>query len=88
MLTPIYSQTSKPYTTQPIEHLPVSFGSTNRTYQMHSDNFVSCYTCMFRGDLNFPQFIKTLESNFIHTNKVNIINAACSDGSEAYSLII
>ena len=89
MLAPVNFQTYRSYTPQIINAQPtLAFGSTYRCYEMHPDNFVSCYTCLFRGDLEWKKFLNTLESNFINQDKINIINAACSDGSEAYSLII
>jgi chemotaxis methyl-accepting protein methylase len=43
---------------------------------------------MFRGDLQWENFVKCIVENFKKKDKINIINAACSDGSEVYSLVI
>lgn len=88
MLTPVSFQTYKSYPIQKNIHSIQTFGSTYRSYEMQNDNHVSCYTCMFRGDLQWENFVKCIVENFKKKDKINIINAACSDGSEVYSLVI
>ncbi len=45
-------------------------------------------TCTFRIDLDWADFAKLEIENFKHKDKVNIIQFASSDGSEAYTQII
>lgn len=45
-------------------------------------------TVFFRGDLNWMQFVRFLKNRFKDVDKVNIFAAACSDGSEPWSLAI
>ncbi len=89
MLTPISFQinNNSHYLQKKVQSTQ-SFGSTYRTYETQSDNFISCYTCMFRGDLQWKSFVNYIAENFKQKDKINIINAACSDGSESYSLVI
>lgn len=68
----------------------INFGSNTRAYSRCDANsrYVSCYTSMFRNDIQWEKFAHYLISKYKNSDKVNIINAACSDGSEAYSLAI
>lgn len=68
----------------------ISFGSSNRIYSRRDANFknVSCYTSMFREDIQWEKFADYLLSKYKDTKQVNLISAACSDGSEPYSLVI
>lgn len=45
-------------------------------------------TILFRGDLNWDNFAKKIIEIFKDKKSVNIYSAACSDGSEAYTLAI
>ena len=65
-----------------------SFGSNYRCYISPEDEFVSCFSCTFRSDIAWSDFVKYIDKNFKDKEKVNVINAACSDGSEVYSLLI
>jgi len=71
-----------------------SFGTNSRIYRIPSkqeecvDNLMETTSWMFRGDISWAGFVKYIESHFKNTPKVNIIDFACSDGSEAYSTII
>ena len=49
---------------------------------------ISTYTCAFRPDIDWKDLIKTAEKEFKDFNKINLYSLACSDGSEAYSLLI
>ena len=86
MLAPIslnnYNQVYPPKTPN------IAFGSTQRGYMMDDKKGISCYTVFFRGDLSWKNFAKYADSNFKHKKKVNVINGACSDGTESYSLAI
>ena len=68
----------------------INFGSNIRTYTRRDANNcnVSCYTSMFRNDIQWEKFADFLHSKYKDVENVNIINGACSDGSEAYSLAI
>ncbi len=65
-----------------------AFGSNYRSYRLPLGRFVSCFSCAFRNDISWSFFVEYINKNFKGKNKVNVINAACSDGSEAYSLLI
>lgn len=69
-------------------HKKVNFTSNARVYKLPSGQQIKCYTSFFRGDLSWDRFTDFLIKNFKHKDKVNVLNSACSDGSEAYSLIM
>lgn len=66
----------------------VSFSSTARTGSAHMNYNYSTYTKFFREDLDWLKFAKFLGENFKNKDRVNVINHACSDGSEPYTLAI
>lgn len=43
---------------------------------------------MFRPDLNWDSFVKLLQEKYANTEQVNVINHACSNGAEPFSLVI
>lgn len=43
---------------------------------------------MFRPDINWNAFVKLLQNKYVNTEHVNIINHACSNGAEPFSLVI
>ncbi|MCM1002755.1 MAG: hypothetical protein NC408_00260 [Candidatus Gastranaerophilales bacterium] len=45
-------------------------------------------TNFFRNDLNWENLVKFLDEKYKNTDKVNIINTACSDGTEPFSLAV
>ncbi len=71
-----------------------SFGSNGRIYRIPSkqeeciDSLMETTSWMFRGDISWNGFLKYIKSHFKNTPKVNFLDFACSDGSEAYSTII
>ena len=71
-----------------------SFGSNYRAYTIrdlknpYSYSMMETTTCMFRNDISWKALAKFLNNHFKKTEKVQILNPACSDGSEAYSLIM
>jgi len=69
----------------------VSFGSNDRhvqpSYKKNKNGHLNL-SSMFRGDLDWFEFAKTLDKHFKNKDKVNIICQACSDGSEPYTLAI
>jgi len=76
-----------PYTYNP--HIrSVNFGSTDRFYTDKNKKEFGNNTWMFREDLNWKNYTEFIISNFRNKDKVNIIQFAASDGSEAYSLVL
>ena len=72
---------------------PISFGSNNLVYARRAQKEdrlmrISCHTSMFRNDMDWRAFSYTLDNYFKDSNQVFIINGACSDGSEPYTLSI
>lgn len=43
---------------------------------------------MFRDDMDWKRLVKYMETHFSDKKNVKVLNPACSDGSEAYTLII
>lgn len=46
------------------------------------------FTYFFRDDLQWKNFVKYLDKQFLGADKVNIHNLACSDGTESYTLVM
>lgn len=46
------------------------------------------FTYFFRDDFHWKDFAKYLERHFKNAKKVNIYNAACSDGTEPFTLLM
>ena len=71
-----------------------SFGSNYRAYSTRnakdpcSYSLMETTTCMFRDDISWIALTKFLINHFKKAEKVQILNPACSDGSEAYTLIM
>ncbi len=65
-----------------------SFKSNVRMYTTKDGLNMANVTCTFRNDLNWADFAKFEIDNFKNKDKVNIIQFAASDGSEAYTQII
>ena len=86
MLAPINSNYYS--TIYPQKSSNVAFGTTRRGYIYNNEKYVNCYTTFFRNDLNWKKFVKYADSNFKNKSQVNVINGACSDGTESYSLAI
>jgi len=64
------------------------FGSNDYRYSVPGVGVVKTHTRMFRDDLNWPEFVEMIYNHFTYANEVEIINQACSDGSEAYTIAI
>ena len=45
-------------------------------------------TCLFRYDLDYDYFVDFLNRKYKNAEKVNVIDHACSDGEEAFSLVV
>lgn len=65
-----------------------SFKSNMRMSTTKDGLSMTNVTCMFREDLDWVNFAKFAIDNFKNKDKVNIIQFASSDGSEAYTQII
>lgn len=76
---------------------PQSFSNYENNYKKNP-SFTSNYqvlnkrrpycTYFFREDLQWGNFVRYLNLRFKDADKVNIYNAACSDGTESYTLIM
>ena len=65
-----------------------SFGRSGRNYITKEGLDMSTVTCPFRSDVDWLSLAKFELRNFKDKNKVNIIQFASSDGSEAYTQIM
>lgn len=66
----------------------LSFKSNSRFYRLPNGEGMETFTYFFREDLPWKEFIPFIKEHFKSLPKVRILNAACSDGTEAYSLVI
>lgn len=66
----------------------INFKSNSRFYRLPSGEGMETFTYFFREDLPWKDFINFIKDHFKKLPKVRVINAACSDGTEAFSLII
>ncbi len=65
-----------------------NFCSNNRVYHAENGNPISTYTKMFRADLAWEDYTDFMVRHFKDKDKVQILQFAASDGSEAYTQII
>lgn len=65
-----------------------SFRSNTRQVFKNGKLLYKNKTKFFRDDLNWEDFIKFLNNKYKNTDKVNIFNTACSDGTEPFSLAV
>lgn len=65
-----------------------SFGSNTGYYHTDDGNVIETYTKMFRTDLDWERFTDFAIKHFKDKDKVQFIQFAASDGSEAYTQII
>ena len=76
----------------PISYSSPSFSANRVVYsrKTHDNELkqVSCYTQFFRPDIKWDSFSSYLKERYHGVRMVNVINAACSDGSEPYSIIM
>ena len=76
----------------PISYSSPSFSANRVVYsrKTHDNELkqVSCYTQFFRPDIKWDSFSSYLKERYHGVRKVNVINAACSDGSEPYSIVM
>lgn len=64
-----------------------NFQSSRRWEFGPNNKVIVNYTKFMREDLDFKKFIRILELKYKYAPKVNILNLACSDGSESLSLM-
>lgn len=65
-----------------------NFCSNTRVYKADDGNSIATYTRLFRADMNWEHFTDFLVKHFREQDRVQILQFASSDGSEAYSQII
>lgn len=65
-----------------------SFGSCARFYKTSNGDEIGTNSWLFRDDVDWKRLAKYEKNHFAGKNKVNIIQFASSDGSEAYTQII
>ena len=65
-----------------------SFGSTSHTYINKDGIEIGNDSCLFREDLDWKKLVDYQTTHFKDKDKVNIIQFASSDGSEAYTQIM
>lgn len=72
-----------------------SFGTNCRSYYKMTNpkdpyaySCMETTTCMFRNDISWRALVKFITNHFQKAEKVQVLNPACSDGSEAYSFIM
>lgn len=66
----------------------LSFGTTQRHYINSDGDEIGTNTWMFRDDIEWARLAKYEKKHFKDKDKVNIVQFASSDGSEAYTKII
>lgn len=67
---------------------PISFGSCARFYKASNGDEIGTNSWLFRDDVDWKRLAKYEQNHFNNKNRVNIIQFASSDGSEAYTQII
>lgn len=67
---------------------PISFGSCARFYKASNGDEIGTNSWLFRDDVDWKRLAKYEQNHFSNKNRVNIIQFASSDGSEAYTQII
>ena len=67
---------------------PSSKGNNREVYNQSGKFLYKTTTYFFRDDLNWSNFVDLLKEKYKTTPKINIINHACSNGQESYSLVI
>lgn len=65
-----------------------SFGLFLHTIKDKDGNAVNrCDTAIFRNDLDFDQVVNFLDKKYAHVEHPKILDYACSDGEEVYSIL-
>ncbi len=66
----------------------ISFGTSARDYTNSKGEYIGTNTWLFRDDVDWAKLANYEKQHFKNKNKVNIVQFAASDGSEAYTKII
>ncbi len=66
----------------------ISFGTTGRYYKSENGEEFGTNSWLFRDDVDWERLAKYEKQHFCNKERVNIIQFASSDGSEAYTKII
>lgn len=66
----------------------ISFGTSSRFYKAANGDEIGTNSWLFRDDVDWKRLAKYEKNHFNNKNRVNIIQFASSDGSEAYTQII
>lgn len=66
----------------------ISFGTTGRHYTCENGDEFGTNSWLFRDDVDWKRLARYEKNHFCDKSKVNIIQFASSDGSEAYTKII
>ncbi len=74
--------------TNNLNHNTLTFGTTSRFYKDYKGDEVGTYSWLFRDDIDWHALVEYERQNFKDKEKVNIIQFAASDGSEAYTKLI
>lgn len=72
----------------PILYNKISFGTTGRYYKSENGDEFGTNSWLFRDDIEWKTLARYEKNHFCNKNRVNIIQFASSDGSEAYTTII
>ena len=81
--SPVYTTTNS-YATKS----RIAFGTTARDYTNKNGEYIGTNSWLFRDDIDWKQLTEYEKSHFKDKSKVNVIQFASSDGSEAYTKII
>ena len=74
--------------TSPVKIFNPSFGLYLHTIRDKDGNAVNrCDTAIFRNDLDFDDVVNFIDKKYADVNHPKILNYACSDGEEIYSLL-
>ncbi len=65
-----------------------AFGTTHRYYETTDGKKIGTNTWLFRDDIDWTELSIYEKQHFKDKKKVNMVQFACSDGSEAYTQII
>lgn len=63
------------------------FKSTSRCVFNSNKQIICNYTKFFREDLEWKNFVELLSKKYNNASRINIMNMACSDGSEPVTLM-
>ncbi len=67
---------------------PAFHGNRRSVFDKKGALMYKTTTYFFREDLNWDRFVSLIRDKYREAEKVNIINQACSNGQESYSLVV